>query len=95
VTDKLAYNAREAAAAMGVSERSIWAAIADGRLETRKAFGRTLIPTASLMALLGGGETQQPDPVAVPIKTVPRLPLARVSSRGRRRANMQLPSHPQ
>ena len=95
MTDKLAYNAREAAAAMGVSERSIWAAIADGRLETRKAFGRTLIPTASLIALLGGGETQQPDPVAVTIKTVPRLPLARVSSRGRRRANMQLPSHPQ
>jgi hypothetical protein len=95
MTDKLAYNAREAAAAMGVSERSIWAAIADGKLETRKAFGRTLIPTASLMALLGVGEMQQPDPDSVPIETAPTLPSVRVASRGRRRANMQLPSRPQ
>jgi hypothetical protein len=50
MTEKLAYNAREAAAAMGDSERSIWAAIAKGKLETRKAFGRTIIPASDLSA---------------------------------------------
>jgi hypothetical protein len=96
VTDKLTYNAREAAAAVGVSERSIWAAIADGRLKTCKAFGRTLITTTSLKALLGVEETSpQPAHDPIPIETAPTPPSGRGVSRGRRRANMQLPFRPQ
>ena len=49
---KLAYSVAEASAAMSLSEATIYAMLADGRLERRKIGRRTLIPRSSLEALL-------------------------------------------
>lgn len=49
---KLAYSIAEASAAMSLSEATIYALLAEGRLERRKVGRRTLIPRSSLEALL-------------------------------------------
>jgi excisionase family DNA binding protein len=51
---KLAYSIPEAAAAVSIGRSKVYALIAEGRLETRKIGKRTVIPTASLVALLEG-----------------------------------------
>jgi len=54
VSEKLAYNVREAAEAAGVSEATVWRALQSGKLKKVKWGGRTLIPAESLRGLLGG-----------------------------------------
>jgi excisionase family DNA binding protein len=49
---KLAYSIAEASKAMSLSEATIYAMLADGRLERRKIGRRTVIPRSSLEALL-------------------------------------------
>ena len=50
--DKLAYNVREAAKAIGVSESTIWRDIQEGGLRPVKYRGRTLILREELEARL-------------------------------------------
>lgn len=52
MTDKLAYTINEAAAAVGLGRTTIYRLIAEGKLSTVKVGHRTLIPTASLRALI-------------------------------------------
>lgn len=49
--ERMAYTVPEAAAALGVSERSVYARIGDGTLMSTKFGRRVLIPAASLKAL--------------------------------------------
>ena len=51
---KLAYSIKEAAQASSLSRSSIYNHIQAGKLEARRVGGRTIIPAASLMALLQG-----------------------------------------
>lgn len=53
---KLAYSIPEAASAISIGRSKVYALIAEGRLETRKIGKRTVIPAASLIALLDGAE---------------------------------------
>lgn len=48
--EKLAFTLKEASAAIGVGETTLYAAIADGRLLALKMGNRTLIPAESLRA---------------------------------------------
>lgn len=50
--EKLAYSIAEASAAMSLSQATIYALLAEGRLQRVKVGRRTLIPRASLEALL-------------------------------------------
>lgn len=54
--DRLAYSINETARALSVGRTSIYAMIADGRLETFKLGRRTLIKTASIHRLIDGAE---------------------------------------
>ncbi len=45
---KLALNAREAAAALGISERSLWALTRDGVIPAVRLGGRLVYPVATL-----------------------------------------------
>ena len=50
----LAYRPKDAAVALGVSRSLIFEMIAEGRLEARKLGTATVIPYASLAAVLAG-----------------------------------------
>lgn len=52
MTEHLAYSIKEAAAAISLSERTIWQMIKRGELPTVKVGGRTLIPADRLRALI-------------------------------------------
>ena len=52
--ERMAYTIPEAAAALGVSERSVYNRIYDGTLGRVKFGRRVLIPAASLRAVMGG-----------------------------------------
>jgi len=54
--ERLALSIREAAKAVGVSERTIWALHKKGVLKTVRLGGRVLISTAVLKAYLNGEE---------------------------------------
>jgi excisionase family DNA binding protein len=49
---RLTYRVDEVAAMLGVCRRTVERAIAEGKLEARKVLGVTLIPAASVNALL-------------------------------------------
>ncbi len=49
-TERITYTVKDAAAAIGISRTTIWAAISDGRLAAYKLGQRTLIPAESLRA---------------------------------------------
>ena len=51
---KLGYSIREACEATSLSKTSIYSHIAAGRLRTVRVGGRTIIPSASLHALIEG-----------------------------------------
>jgi excisionase family DNA binding protein len=53
---KLAYSIKEAASASSLSRSSVYNHIAAGRLKAVRVGGRTVIPAASLQALLTGEE---------------------------------------
>ena len=50
-----AYSMREVAHAIGLSERSVWAMIASGRLRAVRLGRSVRIPREALAELLGGG----------------------------------------
>jgi hypothetical protein len=50
--ERLALRPREAAYALSISERSIWNLISSGQLEVSRVGGVTLVPVASIHALL-------------------------------------------
>jgi len=50
---RLAYSMREVAAAIGMSERSVWSLIASGRLRSIKLGRSVRIPREALAELLG------------------------------------------
>lgn len=52
--ERVTYTVPEAAAALGVSERSVYNRIADRTLASTKFGRRVLIPAASVKALTGG-----------------------------------------
>lgn len=52
--EKLGYSVAEACAALSLGKTSLYAHIAAGRLRKVRLGGRTIIPTDSLKALLGG-----------------------------------------
>lgn len=49
---RLALSVPEAAAALGLSPRSVWQLIADGALPVRRVGKRVLVPTAELAAFI-------------------------------------------
>ena len=51
---KIAYSIREAARASSLSRSTIYNHISAGRLQARRIGGRTIIPAASLQALIDG-----------------------------------------
>jgi len=53
--NRLAYSMREVAAAIGMSERSVWSLIASGRLRSIKLGRSVRIPSEALAELLAGG----------------------------------------
>ena len=55
VTRPLTNTIKDAAARTGLSERTIWQAINDGRLEAVRVGTRVLIPEEGLRAFLGIG----------------------------------------
>jgi excisionase family DNA binding protein len=55
VTQPLTNTIKEAASRTGLSERTIWQAIADHRLDTVRVGGRVLIPEESLRKFVGLG----------------------------------------
>jgi excisionase family DNA binding protein len=92
MTERLTYRVNEVAAMLGYSRLTIERKIKSGTLKSFKDGRSRLILADSVRALLPGEETKQPAPL--PKETAPKLPLKRVASRGRRRANMLLPSRP-
>ena len=52
--EPLAYSVRDACRVSSLGRTRLYQLIADGRLETRKIGKRTLIPAASLRALVAG-----------------------------------------
>ena len=52
---KLAYTVAEACHAVGIGRTKLYELIGQGRVDTRKIGGRTVIPVESLQALIGGG----------------------------------------
>lgn len=52
--EPLAYSVAEACRVSSIGKTSLYALIAEGRLEVRKIGKRTLIPAASLRALIDG-----------------------------------------
>jgi excisionase family DNA binding protein len=56
---KLTYSIREACQASSLGRTTIYAHIAAGRLPVVKVGGRTLIPAASLQALISGTHSNQ------------------------------------
>jgi len=50
---QLACSPRQAAAALGIAQSTVWARIRDGRLASRKVCGRRLVVVESIRALLG------------------------------------------
>jgi excisionase family DNA binding protein len=56
---KLAYSINEACRASSLGRTSLYAHIAAGRLQSVKVGGRTLIPAASLEALVAGAHSGQ------------------------------------
>jgi excisionase family DNA binding protein len=53
--DRLAYNRREAAEFIGVSERTIWTLVNRGDLKSIKVGSRVLIPRKAMEDFLNGG----------------------------------------
>lgn len=51
---KLAYSIREACEASSLGRTTVYAHIAAGRLQAIRVGGRTIIPAASLRALIAG-----------------------------------------
>lgn len=49
---RIAYGVQEAAHAMSVGKSTVWRWIAEGKVQTRKLGGRTLIPHSELEKLL-------------------------------------------
>lgn len=60
VTHTLTSTVKEAAARTGLSERTIWQAITDGKLSVVRVGTRVLIPEESLRSFLGlkGGSSE-------------------------------------
>ena len=58
--ERLAYSITDAASASGIGRTKLYEFIRDGRLEARKMGRRTLIPAASLHALLASLPTARP-----------------------------------
>lgn len=54
--ERLAYSVNETARTLSLGRTSIYAMIADGRLEAFKLGRRTLIKTASIRRLIDGAE---------------------------------------
>lgn len=54
--EPLAYSIRDACRVSSLGRTRLYQLIADGRLEARKIGKRTLIPAASLRALIAGEE---------------------------------------
>jgi len=54
----LAYSIADACTAISIGKTRLYELIAEGRLHTRKIGSRTLIPAASLHALLEGGDSE-------------------------------------
>jgi hypothetical protein len=52
-SQRLTWSVRESALACGLSERSLWSAIARGNLPVTRIGGRTLIPDKALREFLG------------------------------------------
>lgn len=52
--DVLSYRVRDASRVSGIGITKLYALMKDGRLEKRKVGGMTLIPAASLQALIEG-----------------------------------------
>lgn len=50
---RLAYSAREVADLLGVSERTVWARIADGTIQVVRIGGTTRVPALVLERLVG------------------------------------------
>ena len=50
--EKLIYTVTEAAQMSGLSARSLWSALASGKLQAVRSTGRTLIPRGSLLRYL-------------------------------------------
>jgi hypothetical protein len=48
LSDKLVYRPREAQDALGVKSTKFWALVKEGKLETRKLGGATVVPADSL-----------------------------------------------
>lgn len=57
-TPKLAYSIREACDASSLGRTTIYALIGAGQLQAVRVGGRTVIPAASLRALVGMPDTQ-------------------------------------
>jgi excisionase family DNA binding protein len=53
----LAYSYREAARALGVSERTLWSLANSGEIKSRKVGRRVLIPRDALIAYLHSSST--------------------------------------
>lgn len=51
---KIAYSIKEAIEATSIGRTTLYAHMRAGRLQANKVGGRTLIPAASLMALVNG-----------------------------------------
>lgn len=49
---RLAYGVEDAATAMSVGKSTVWRWIHDGKVQTKKIGGRTLIPRSELLRLL-------------------------------------------
>ena len=54
IIEPLAYSVREACRISSLGRTRLYQLIGEGRLEVRKIGKRTLIPAASLRALIGG-----------------------------------------
>lgn len=93
MTERLTYRVHEAVALSGLSRLTIERRIGDGTLKSHKVGRARLIEAESLKAWLYGGEKSQPEPKAKAQDNPPKRASKRGAFRGRRRANMRLPSH--
>jgi len=66
VVEPLALGAREAARALGVSERTVWALVKRGQIPSAMVGGRRLFPVASLRDWLKARETKSRGAEALP-----------------------------
>jgi len=69
--ERMTLKVSEAAKALGISEKSCYRAIKEGKVPSLQLGRRVLVPRYALEKLLGKPE---PDPRLVPVPTIPRVP---------------------